>query len=279
MSHAPAAPQAERSGAHPSRGRGRSRDAALAGGILVSRVFHKRWRPRVNAFAYQVNYLCVALSEIDRLDGRWLGVDRRALLSFRRGDHGDGGDPATWIRDQLRPWQLDGVCDGAVVLIALPRQLGYVFNPVSFWCCHDAAGRLRAVLCEVRNTFGDRHNYLAFHDDRRPIAPDDWIEGRKVFHVSPFLPVSGRYRYRFALDEAQVRIAIDYLESETLTLSTSIAGHREALCDRSVARRFLARPLMTLAVICRIHWQAARLWCKRTRFFRRPAPPEETTTR
>jgi len=46
-----------------------------------------------------------------------------------------------------------------------------------------------------------------------------------------------------------------------------------------VARRFLARPWMTLAVICRIHWQAARLWLKRTRFFARPAPPEEATTR
>ena len=44
-----------------------------------------------------------------------------------------------------------------------PRVLGYVFNPVSFWWCHDRAGALRAVIAEVRNTFGEHHNYLIAH--------------------------------------------------------------------------------------------------------------------
>ena len=30
--------------------------------------------------------------------------------------------------------------DGEVVLYAFPRMLGYVFNPVSFWVCHDRGG-------------------------------------------------------------------------------------------------------------------------------------------
>jgi hypothetical protein len=258
---------------------GRVEEKQLPGGILVATVLHRRLRPRVNAFAYKVNYLCVALSDIDRLDGRWLGVDRAAPVSFHRRDHGDGGDLDLWMRDRLREWRLDTVCAGRIMLITLPRQLGYVFNPVSFWCCHDTAGRLRAVLCEVSNTFGERHNYVVCHDDARPIAPDDWIEGRKVFHVSPFLPVSGRYRFRFALDDGHAAVTVHYHDGDGLVLATSIAGRRESLCDRSVACRFLARPLMTLAVICRIHWQALRLWLKRTRFFSRPAPPGETTTR
>ena len=57
--------------------------------------------------------------------------------------------------------------DGEVVLYAFPRMLGYVFNPVSFWVCHDRDGAVRAVLCEVRNTFGERHNYLLAHPDGR----------------------------------------------------------------------------------------------------------------
>ncbi|MCW5748460.1 MAG: DUF1365 domain-containing protein, partial [Alphaproteobacteria bacterium] len=163
--HAPPAGQ-------PTATTGRDRSkAGLTGGILVAKVVHKRLRPRVNAFAYKVNYLCVSLSDIDRLDGRWLGVDRAAPVAFHRRDHGDGDDLQRWIRARLRDWQLDRVCDGDVVLITLPRMLGYVFNPVSFWCCRDAAGRLRAVLCEVCNTFGERHNYLVCHDGGRPIAP------------------------------------------------------------------------------------------------------------
>ena len=57
-----------------------------------------------------------------------------------------------------------------LVLYAFPRMLGYVFNPISFWLCHDAAGAVRAVLCEVRNTFGEQHNYLLAHPDGRALA-------------------------------------------------------------------------------------------------------------
>jgi DUF1365 family protein len=251
----------------------------LRGDILVAKVFHKRLRPRVNGFTYKVNYLCVPLSAIDRLDGRWLGVDRAAPVAFHRRDHGDGGDPRRWIRDRLGEWQLDDVCDGDVVLITLPRMLGYVFNPVSFWCCQDAAGRLRAVLCEVSNTFGERHNYLVCHDDGRPIAAADRLAGRKVFHVSPFLPVAGSYRFRFALDPERVSVNVDYHDGDAPILLTTVAGRREPLTDAAVVRRFLLNPLMTVGVIFRIHWQAARLWLRRTRFFAKPVPPKETTTR
>ncbi len=76
-------------------------------------------------------------------------------------------------------------------------MLGYVFNPVSFWYCHDRAGNLAAVLAEVSNTFGERHNYLVAHADGRPIRAGETLEARKVFHVSPFMAVQGHYRFRF----------------------------------------------------------------------------------
>jgi hypothetical protein len=253
--------------------------AALPGGILVAEVFHKRLRPRVNAFRYKVSYLCLPLADIDRIDGRWLGVDRAAPVSFMRRDHGDGGDLAQWIRGHLRHWGLDDVCDGETTLIAMPRLFGYVFNPISFWCCHDAVGGLRAVLCEVRNTFGERHNYLVFHDDRRVIAPGDWLAARKLFHVSPFMPVEGHYRFRFLIDACRVAVTIDYHDKDGPILLTGVAGRRAPLDPRSAAGPFLRNPLMTLAVIFRIHWQAARLWFRRTPFFVKPAPPEDETTR
>jgi hypothetical protein len=116
-------------------------------------------------------------------------------------------------------------------------------------------------------------------DDRRPIAPDTWLEGRKVFHVSPFLPVDGRYRFRFRLDAKRVHADVNYHDGAGLMLATSVGGQREPLCDRAVLRRFLVNPTMTLAVIARIHWQALHLWRKRVRFHRKPEPPTERVSR
>ena len=150
---------------------------------------------------------------------------------------------------------------------------------MSFWFCRDRSGALRAVLCEVNNTFGESHCYLVHHPDARALKPDEWLDGRKVFHVSPFLPVEGDYRFRFRFDEKTAHVDVNYHDAKGLMLATSVSGRREPLTDRAVFRRFLGNPTMTLGVIARIHWQALQLWRKRVRFYRKPAPPPEFVTR
>lgn len=249
--------------------------------IVDAAVVHRRLRPRENAFRYRVGYLCLALDSLESAAGRWLKLDRTGLVSFRRADHGarDGSNLRNWLQGILDEHRLAGVCDGDVVLMTMPRMLGYVFNPVSFWFCRDRAGGLRAVLCEVNNTFGESHCYLVHHDDHRPILPEEWLEGRKAFHVSPFLPVEGGYRFRFRLDEQRAHVDVNFHDAQGLMLATSVGGRREPLDDRSVLRRFLGNPTMTMAVVVRIHWQALHLWRKRARFYRKPAPPTELVTR
>ena len=114
---------------------------------------------------------------------------------FTTRDHGDGAHAAGRLdrraaaarrRDRRRRRNL--AADH-------PRVLGYVFKPVCFWFCHRADGALRAVLCEVNNTFGERHCYLL--DTARDIANGGELSARKVFHVSPFCAVAGGYRFRF----------------------------------------------------------------------------------
>ncbi|MBS0547100.1 MAG: DUF1365 domain-containing protein [Proteobacteria bacterium] len=249
--------------------------------IVDAVVVHRRARPRVNAFRYRVAYLCLGLDALEKAAGRWLKLDRPGLVSFRRADHGarDGGDLRAWLRRILDAQDMGAVCDGEIVLMTLPRMLGYVFNPVSFWFCRDRAGALRAVLCEVNNTFGETHCYLVHRDDRQPLAVEEWLEGRKVFHVSPFLPVEGNYRFRFRLDAGIVHVDVNYHDADGLMLATSVGGRREPLADRAVLRRFLGNPMMTLGVVARIHWQALKLWRKRARFYRKPAPPPEFVSR
>jgi DUF1365 family protein len=254
---------------------------APAHSIVDATVVHRRLRPREHAFRYRVAYLCLGLGQLDGAAGRWLKIDRPGLASFRRADHGgrDGGDLQAWLAGVLQAHDLGGLCDGEPVLLTLPRLLGYVFNPVSFWFCRDRAGALRAVLCEVSNTFGERHCYLVHRADRRPLQTDEWLDGRKVFHVSPFLPVEGRYRFRFRLEPDRVHVDVNYHDAHGLMLATSVGGRRQPLTDRTMLHYLLARPATTVAVIARIHWQALQLLRKRAKLYPKPAPPAHLVSR
>ncbi len=257
------------------------RPAHLRPAVCFGAVMHERFAEAHNRFVYPLAFLRLPLSALPGLRVPLLGIDRAAPFSVRAADHGarDGSALLPWIRGQLAGHGLDAVCDGEVVLQTMPRIFGYVFNPVSFWFCHDRDGRLRAVLAEVSNTFGEHHNYLLHHADLRPIGADEELRARKVFHVSPFFPASGEYRFRFASRGALHSARIDYWDADCCRLGTRVGGRAEPLGAAALARWLLRFPFMTLGVIARIHWQALRLWRKRVSFFRKPLPPLEETTR
>lgn len=195
-----------------------------------------------------------------------LARNRSALLSFHDRDHGVGGaDSLAWLESVLAE---QGVvdADGEVWLHTYPRIWGYTFNPVSFWFCHRADGRLRGVLAEVNNTFGQRHCYWV---DQARFGVPAWAD--KVFHVSPFCPVQGRYRFVFMHTETgRVVSRIDYVNSDhpEPLINTSVSGQLEDLTPKSRRRALWQYPAMTWGVIARIHWQAFRLWRLRTPFFK-----------
>lgn len=254
-------------------------------------VRHARQRPARHAFAYRVFFLRLPLRAIgaNGLGTRLLSRNRFNLMSFHDRDHGDGERPLVeWI-DELLAREGIRDADGEVWLQTFPRVLGYVFNPVSFWFCHRADGVLRAVLCEVNNTFGERHCYLL--DTGAPIGNGQELRARKVFHVSPFCRVEGGYRFRFAhrapdeTERAAVGAAerslacVDYDDADGPLLATSIAGVAHPLTDGAAAKAFLTHPMMTLRVVVKIHWQAFRLWRRRVPFHRKPSPPAFEVTR
>jgi hypothetical protein len=248
--------------------------------LFFGEVMHSRLRPQRNRFRYPVFFLRVRVDRLDALRRPLLSLDRWNLFSFHRADHAsrDGADLHAWIRALLDAHGIDRA-DGEIWLQAFPRVLGYVFNPVSFWLCQDREGRLRAVLCEVSNTFGERHNYLLAHADQRPIAAGDWLTARKVFHVSPFCEVRGNYRFQFSVDAQACAVRIDYDDGAGMLLATAVRGVARPLTSAALLRAFLLYPWMTLGVIARIHWQALRLWRKGVPFFRKPLPPAQETTR
>lgn len=252
--------------------------------LCTGRVMHARFAGRASAaahaFVYPLFFVALPLSQLDTAGNAWFGVERMRPASLRFRDHGarDGSPPEPWIRQLLAAEGITAA-DGEIVLQTFPRLFGFVFNPVSFWFCHDRAGELRAVLAEVNNTFGDRHNYLVAHADQRPIGATDRIAARKLFHVSPFFPVAGDYRFRFDVAGEHRRVDIDYWLDGERVLATTLAGQAQPLDARSMRRALLRQPWLTFAVVWRIHWQALRLLVKRAVFHTRPQPPLQETTR
>ncbi|MDE2203237.1 MAG: DUF1365 domain-containing protein [Burkholderiaceae bacterium] len=239
--------------------------------LLVGQVMHRRLRPVVNRFVYPVFAIRVKLSALGRLNGTWFGVDCWRPLSLRTRDYGprDGSDLLAWIRRTLHDAGVNA--DGEVWLQTFPRIAGWMFNPVSFWYCHDAAGALRAVLAEVNNTFGQHHRYLLCAADGGAIGPHTELTCRKVLHVSPFCQVEGGYRFRFANTGATALVRIDYHDRDGLLLQTSIGGRLQPFDAAHLRRALLRQPLLALQVVGGIHWQALRLWIKGVPFFGRRA--------
>ena len=245
----------------------------IAAWLIVGRVMHERLRPRHHRFAYPVFYVRCNVARLTTLDSGWFGINRWGPLSLFARDHGpcDGSDLDTWMRAQLTAAGVPA--DGEIWLQAFPRVFGYAFNPVSFWFCHDRNGALRALLAEVRNTFGARHSYLLTALDGAPIDASTELACRKVLHVSPFCQVEGDYRFRLRETHEASSVAIDYHDSDGLLIRTVLGGRLYPL-TRAAALGALARqPLLTLGVVARIHWQALRLFAKKVPFYgRHPAP-------
>lgn len=248
---------------------------------IAGRTFHGRRGGLENRFTYGVDYVMFD-AEAPVAAPRLFARNRRGVLSVHDRDHGGAigaGRGAAWVREVLRDAGMPA--PGTVLLLTQPRVFGHVFNPVSFWLCQDAEGGDRGLYCviaEVNNTFGDRHSYLCHRDDHAPLGPQDEVEACKIFHVSPFQPVEGAYRFRFDITEARVNIRIDYGHARGGLIAT-LTGPRRKATWAGLLGAMLRRPLGSRRVLALIHWQALKLWWKGARYNARPEPPAAEVTR
>jgi DUF1365 family protein len=249
-----------------------------ASGLYQGLVVHQRHHPKPHRLEYRVFSLLLDLDELDRLDAglRLFSHNRFNLLSLWDRDHGegDGGDLKQHVRRHLRQAGIEGA-DGAVRLLCYPRVLGYVFNPLSVFYCHDRQDRLRAVIYEVNNTHGERHSYvLAVDPGQTPVrhACD------KVFFVSPFMPMDCRYRFHLNRPARRLHLFIRETHRERPILDAWFSGGRRDLSDRNLMLATLRVPLLTLKVVLGIHWEALKLWRKGFSVFKHPPTPKYGVT-
>ncbi len=235
-------------------------------------VFHSRHFAADTHFQYPtffVKFKCDGETELQSL----LRKKFYGLFSLKASDYlsGKTGTFQKNIRDFLRE-----KCDydpEEIWLQTMPRMFGYVFNPVSFWLCHRN-NTLDAVLCEVNNTFGERHFYWIHTGSE--ITSKEWMLARKAFHVSPFFPVDGHYQFRFQQEPQFSKTEIFYYNSQNeLMLKTWVTGSITPLIDHSFSKIFFKYGWITPLVVLRIHYQALRLWIKKVQFYSKPLRPQK----
>ena len=243
--------------------------------LYTGTVVHTRMRPVRHRLRYRMMMLLLDLDEIPALARRLrlFSVDRFNLFGFAERDHLVPG--AGSLRAQVEAaLTAAGITPdgGPIRLLAMPRVLGSVFNPLSIFFCHARSGALCAVLYEVNNTFGQRHSYLI------PVAgPGLPIrqECAKGFYVSPFMDMALRYRFRLIPPSERLGVAIEVRDATGPVLTAGLAARREPLTDGALLRGFLRHPLLAAQVLGAIHWEAAKLWGKGMRVRPRPPPPAE----
>ena len=224
---------------------------------------------------YRVFSLLLDLDELPELDRRLrlFAHNRRGVYSFHDRDHGagDGSPLRPWMEAALAEAGID-IAGGPIRLLCYPRLFGYAFNPLSVWFCHAPDETLKAILYEVRNTFGEKHGYLI------PVSGAAGIVRQrceKALHVSPFIDMRQTYNFRVLPPGERIAVAIREDDPEGTLLYASFTGERRPLTDRSLASTLIRYPLLTYKVIGGIHWEALKLWLKGIPLTDRPAPPSK----
>jgi len=246
------------------------------GMLYDGRVMHQRLKPFGHRFTYPVFSL---LADIDRLDdlsrmSRLLRVNRAGILSFHESDHVEiAGETLRQFADRLLAGAGVKKPAARILLLTYPRMFGYVFNPISVYFAYDSEGALSALIYAVRNTFGERHCYVAPVLGGEASAAGIRQTRAKLFHVSPFIGMDARYHFRVLPPGRAVRLRINETEQGEPLLAATFNGDAASLDDRTLARFLVRFPLMTVGVMARIHWQALKLWLKGATFHRSPPPP------
>lgn len=253
-----------------------SHTAARHSAIYRGWVRHRRHAPQPHRFRYRNAMLLLDLDELPRLfDGRWFwSLGRRNLAEFRRSDY--LGDPTLPLDEAVRQRAAEILGRrpaGPIRLLTHPRYFGYCFNPVSFYYCYANDGQaLDCIVAEITNTpWLERHSYvLPIDGAHRRGDTLEWSFDKR-FHVSPFLPMQRRYRWRFQPPGQTLRVHMDVLDGEQTEFDATMVLERRPLDGPGLARCLAGFPGATLKIIAAIHWQAFLIWCKRNPVYDHPA--------
>ena len=249
-------------------------------------VRHRRFEPCEHVFQYRMYMMYLDLGELPTLFDRFLlwSSHRPAVAWFRRSEHlGDATEPLDASVRNLVKQKTGADLTGPIRLLTNLRQFGFQMNPVSYFYCFDPSGtHVEAVVAEVNNTpWGEQHCYVIPRPQHANTNASRKVSNRKLFHVSPFMPMNMNYEWHLSMPGNTLNVHIRN-KWQTAQAVEATAPNRRAPFDVtmsvsrteitrwSMASILLRQPLITGKVFAAIYWQALRLWWKGVAFVPHP---------
>ena len=237
--------------------------------IYNGQVIHKRFKPKVHSFRYDVFSLLIDLSELETLDKQvnFFSYNKFNWISFYDKDHGDrdGSSLINWVQKNLRKNKISTE-NIKIKILCYPRIFGFVFNPLSVFYVYNSNENLISILYEVKNTFGEQHTYIFRIEKDANLIQNNCS---KKFHVSPFIQMNCNYFFRLLKPGNKISVIIDQYENEDKILYASQDGIRTDFNTKYLIKSFLNHPLMTFKIIIAIHYEAFKLWSKGIKFIKK----------
>jgi uncharacterized protein len=237
--------------------------------IYNGQVIHKRFKPKVHSFKYNVFSLLIDLSELEILDKQvnFFSYNKFNLISFYDKDHGerDGSSLIDWVYKNLKKNNIN-IENIKIKILCYPRILGFVFNPLCVFYIYNSDNNLIAILYEVKNTFGEQHTYIFRVEKNTNLIQNNCS---KKFHVSPFIGMNCHYFFRLLKPGNKISVIIDQYDNTDKILYASQDGIRTDFNTKYLVKSYLKHPIMTFKIITAIHYEAFKLWIKGIKFIKK----------
>jgi DUF1365 family protein len=237
----------------------------LTSALYRTRITHLRRAPVHHYFEHHGYSWYVDIDRLPQLP-RWL----RPFARFDASDHLDGA-PNDSLRQRIDAFLAERGIDlhgGRITALMQAKVLGYVFNPLTLYWCHDTQGVVRHIVAEVHNTYGGRHAYLLPpHDDHPAMV-------RKRLYVSPFNDVDGYYLVRAPLPDAELDVRISLHRDNQPAFVATMRGTRRSAGIGELLKLQIVAPLAPLMGAIGIRVQGITLWLRRVPVVPRPESTE-----
>ena len=246
-------------------------------------VRHVRTMPKEHRFRYKADSIWINLQEISELDdiSPFWSTQRFNLMRFHR-HHYLPSDRSLYDQACL---EINKRCGeefkGDIFLLANISCWGHCFNPISFFFCFRDQ-QLCYLMAEVHNTpWGERSIYLhkigqqSSHQapDQQPAVQEQTVEFDKNLHVSPFMPMDLKYRWRYKLSQERFKISKNLHKGDSLIFNATLDLRAQELSPRLASQLPFRKPFMSLSILPRIYWQALKLWLKKIPIFKHSETP------
>jgi len=234
----------------------------LTSRIYECRVMHHRTSPKEHRFVHRIFMFCIDLDELNPLCKHlsFLGHNRFNLYSFYDIDHLQKNDRSTKdkVLDYIRENGVKAEDHFKVQLVTLPRIMGYVFNPVSFYFVYNNERQPVCAIAEVGNTYHEMKPYLLTVQQGERFR----LRVPKHFYVSPFSRLDLDFDFSLAIPGDQLNVHINEYEGKNRILTSSVTGDTQSFTNGKLIWYTIKYPLLTLRVVALIHWNALLLYLK-----------------